>query len=371
MRMQMWGKMSLNNLMIGNPYTSPVNQRTTTYKLGKALTIVDDYNMDQIAALKRRCEIAVSANVSTAGDLCTDTLDYVLAVGGNVFDKDARFFDYDYEAGAFKYPYQDYFNKSARLQDIFQAIHISGSTKIPVFEPASARVGAAFDADAMIDYSSYLDYSVGILSPNILIYAGQWDNRDGPITIEQWLMKTWNFNGDSDLYARDRQIYYTNNGQGNIETGGYFRRSPNNKFTFMNVVKAGHYVPTNNLPVTKSMLYDMIYNESLQCHGDNKDYKCATKDLTCSYMNYCNGNGFCSNDTGECICDSNWAGADCGKRIYALTDYSNRVWNIQGAQYTYLAFEETLYYNEKFELTLTSNNQPMSIYLNQGTIYQM
>jgi len=31
----------------------------------------------------------------------------------------------------------------------------------------------------------------------------------------------------------------------------------------MNVVKAGHYIPTNNLPVTKSMLYDMIYNESL------------------------------------------------------------------------------------------------------------
>ena len=100
--------------------------------------------MDQIAALKRRCEIAVSANISTAGGNCTETLEYVLALGGNVFDEDARYFDYDNEAGAFRYPYQDYFNKSARLQDIFEAIHISGSTKIPVFEPASARVGAAF-----------------------------------------------------------------------------------------------------------------------------------------------------------------------------------------------------------------------------------
>jgi hypothetical protein len=44
--MQIWGKMSLNNLIIGNPYTSPVNQRTSTYKLGKGLTIIDDYNMD-------------------------------------------------------------------------------------------------------------------------------------------------------------------------------------------------------------------------------------------------------------------------------------------------------------------------------------
>lgn len=84
----------------------------------------------------------------------------------------------------------------------------------------------------------------------------------------------------------------------------------------MTVVKAGHYVPTNNLPVTKSMLYDMVYNESLQCHGDSHDYKCATKDLTCYYMNYCTGNGYCSNQTGECICDADYAGADCGKRIY-------------------------------------------------------
>lgn len=70
------------------------------------------------------------------------------------------------------------------------------------------------------------------------------------------------------------------------------------------------------------------------------------------------------------MCDSDWTGGDCTKRIYALTDYANRVWNIKGAQYTYLAFEETLYYNEGFELILTSNNQPMSIYLKQGSIYQ-
>ena len=183
--------MSLNNLIIGNPYTSPVNQRTSTYKLGKGLTIIDDYNMDQIAALKRRCEIAVSSNFSTSGNNCTDTLDYVLAVGGNVFDKDARYFDYDFEAGVFKLPYQDYFTKSGQLQQIFKSIHIDGSTKVPVFEPSSSRVGEAFEGDAMIDYMSYLDYSVGLLSPNILIYAGQWDNRDGPTTIEQWLMKTW------------------------------------------------------------------------------------------------------------------------------------------------------------------------------------
>lgn len=96
---------ALTNLIIGNPYTSPVNQRTSTHLVGTALGIVDPYNMDQIAALRRQCEEAVSSNMATAGEECTATLDYVLAVGGGVFDKDARLFSYDYLAGAFKKPY--------------------------------------------------------------------------------------------------------------------------------------------------------------------------------------------------------------------------------------------------------------------------
>ena len=83
---------------------------------------------------------------------------------------------------------------SARVQDIYKAIHIDKSTKIPVFEPSSARVSAALDPDSMIDYMSWLDYKLGPFSPNILIYAGQWDNRDGPTTIESWLAaQTQNF----------------------------------------------------------------------------------------------------------------------------------------------------------------------------------
>lgn len=66
----------------------------------------------------------MSASLKDSGDACTETLDYILAVGGGVFDKDARLFDYEYSAGAFKMPYQDYFTKSGKLTDIFKAIHI-------------------------------------------------------------------------------------------------------------------------------------------------------------------------------------------------------------------------------------------------------
>jgi carboxypeptidase D len=44
-RIQDQGLFNLETLMIGNPYTSPVNQRTSTYKVGESLNIIDEYNM--------------------------------------------------------------------------------------------------------------------------------------------------------------------------------------------------------------------------------------------------------------------------------------------------------------------------------------
>jgi hypothetical protein len=102
----------------------------------------------------------------------------------------------------------------------------------------------------MIDYMAWYDYKLDMKSPNILIYAGQWDNKDGPTTIEPWITQTVNFNA-KDLYALDRRIYYVNSTQNGLYVGGYYRRTPNGKFTLMTVPKAGHYVPTNVLEVSK------------------------------------------------------------------------------------------------------------------------
>jgi carboxypeptidase C (cathepsin A) len=40
------GVMNLTNVVLGNPYTSPVNQRTSTYKVAYSLGIIDSYNRD-------------------------------------------------------------------------------------------------------------------------------------------------------------------------------------------------------------------------------------------------------------------------------------------------------------------------------------
>lgn len=38
--------LDLQNVLIGNPYTSAVNQRTSTHRVAQALNIIDSYNMD-------------------------------------------------------------------------------------------------------------------------------------------------------------------------------------------------------------------------------------------------------------------------------------------------------------------------------------
>lgn len=147
----------------------------------------------------------------------------------------------------------------------------------------------------------------------------------------------------------DRQIYYVNSTENGVYAGGYYRRTPNGKFTLMTVPKAGHYVPTDVLEVTKSMLTDYVQNGSLQCHNTDG---CGTKDYTCSYMNQCSGHGSCSQQNGECLCDQGWAGADCTKRVEVLTAFYSKRQIISGALWNYFTYAESLYYDERYEFIL-------------------
>lgn len=62
----------------------------------------------------------------------------------------------------------------ATLNDIYGKIHVSQSTKTPIFEMSSSAVGDAFMNDKMIDYSNYVEKLIADKSP-VLIYAGEFD----------------------------------------------------------------------------------------------------------------------------------------------------------------------------------------------------
>ena len=68
----------------------------------------------------------------------------------------------------------DYLTVSAKVDQIYTAIHVDKSTKEPVFEMSSDKVGDAFNGDMMIDYSNVYEKLIEAKLP-VLVYAGEFD----------------------------------------------------------------------------------------------------------------------------------------------------------------------------------------------------
>jgi len=63
---------------------------------------------------------------------------------------------------------------------VFQAIHVENSTKVPIFEMGSDKVDEELVQDNLLDYVDYYEDLVGSkFSSPVLIYAGEFDARDG------------------------------------------------------------------------------------------------------------------------------------------------------------------------------------------------
>ena len=101
-------------------------------------------------------------------------MSYITNVTGDVFAYDQRIFGVDWDP--IEDPVSNYFNNqsSETLEEIWTLIHITGSTKSPVFEMSSSAVGTAFVMDNLIDYSEYVLKLINAKSP-LLIYAGEFD----------------------------------------------------------------------------------------------------------------------------------------------------------------------------------------------------
>lgn len=103
--------------------------------------------------------------------------------------------------------------------------------------------------------------------------------------MEKWLRNSrYLQKNNGKLWNQARKIYYVKQSDGSYIVGGYYRTDPDNKFTFLTVPKAGHFVPSTQLDVTKQFLSDYMSNGELVCHKD-KPEECQTESIMCSYMN--------------------------------------------------------------------------------------
>jgi hypothetical protein len=112
----------------------------------------------------------MAINYTAAGDACNMPMNYIPDVGGKVYSFDGRIFVYDFLP--MEKPYLTYLSNTTTFSDeLYQSIHVKGSTKVPVFESASSRVSTAYAYEAMTDFTHYWDSIIDNKIPT-LIYAG-------------------------------------------------------------------------------------------------------------------------------------------------------------------------------------------------------
>jgi len=76
----------------------------------------------QISTLHRECEQTLGNDWDKAPSACDKVLNYIGDVSGGAFLYDMRLFDYDYTA--IRTPYEGYLSNSAKVADLYKAIHI-------------------------------------------------------------------------------------------------------------------------------------------------------------------------------------------------------------------------------------------------------
>lgn len=153
----------------------------------QAIGDLDTNNMKQIAALEQKCEEKQTTEPAAGGGYCSAIMDYIGTVSGGVFKFDSRRFGYDWTPG--QHAVSDMLKHSGRVQEIYAALHISASTKKPVFDWSAAAVKAALTEDALRDYSQYYNYLITENFP-LLVMVGEYDMLDGYMGQTLWMKET-------------------------------------------------------------------------------------------------------------------------------------------------------------------------------------
>lgn len=151
------------------------------HQVPRALGIVDPNNLRQISVLEQRCQYEHTFDILKAQDTCSGIMDYIQAVSGDVLNYNTRIFEYDWDP--IENPYVHYLSadKNSKIEQLYQAIHISDSYKKPVFESGSDSVSEGYQSDNLIDYSWYYDYLIAENYP-FIVAAGEFDMQDGAIS---------------------------------------------------------------------------------------------------------------------------------------------------------------------------------------------
>jgi hypothetical protein len=114
----------------------------------------------------------------------------------------------------------------------------------------------ALGSESTFDYTQWYDW-MQANGYQVLIYVGEWDLRDGPVTMEPWLRNSKYLN--SDIWEDSRRIYFVNDTySGRMKVGGYWRSDPKSLVTLFTLPKAGHSALREDVVTLMLMIGDYM-----------------------------------------------------------------------------------------------------------------
>ena len=342
-------KIPLKGVLIGDGFVDPVLQRLSIRKLSLAIGSLQFDSIPELDTVEQRCQAANGRKDIDAPNTCGDVAGFISTMDGGMDMYDARWYssnDSDLEEAMIQY---------LNSPEVIEALHVGNSTKETKFAISNGTVYNNLIGDGML---RYIDEHQKILDNNItlLIFVGTFDRQDGPYGVQKWMEKL-KWDGLDDFYAGSRNLYYYVSDENNeVRLGGNFKQYKN--LNVLMVYAAGHLVPSTQLALSRNMLSDIIYNNTLLCH--EKNGRCSLDATTCQLMNNCTGHGTCI--TGKCVCSKGYHGADCSITTKTLDTYS---FGMNATNWMYFKLADNI---NKMKVTVKSSGGPFILYTRKDDV---
>jgi len=138
---------NLTTVMMGDPYTLPVKERTEIHNIPYSLGLIEDQHMSQMGWLEQQCEVARAENWPDAGDICGNCIDFVDRISGGVYHYDARYFGYDYKKNT-SYA-GNFLSDCPRKKELYNVLNVGWLPKDPIFSNGTqaGKVAEALEGD--------------------------------------------------------------------------------------------------------------------------------------------------------------------------------------------------------------------------------
>ena len=168
-----------------------------------------------------------------------------------------------------RFPSQNYTDQISTMKeflndpDVAKDLHAEANSIVQKFVFETEEVVKDFLLDlpdsVLHLYQRVLDKDIGVL-----FYVGQFDSLLGSEYLQKALKKL-KWKDIHNFYDSSRYVYYYKNDDNDKPTvGGNFKQFKN--LGLMVVYNSGHLVPATQLALSRSMLADMLHNQTLHCH---------------------------------------------------------------------------------------------------------